>query len=116
MSFLTGSWQGREDPLLQSSIIQQVEPWYDGRSVFRSLALLLCVVLYKKSWGAPLPGKPSDRGQFGFPAETGAAPITGAPAAHCLKLLRHGLENLAGSDRKHHEYVPVLDCTVADEF
>jgi hypothetical protein len=63
-----------------------------------------------------LPGKPSDRGQFGFPAETGAAPMTGAPAAHCLKLLRHGLENLAGSDQKHHEYVLVLDCTVAEEF
>jgi hypothetical protein len=68
----------------------------------------------KKSWGAPLPGKPSDRGLFGFAEDTAAAPITGAPAAHCLKLLRHGLENLAGSDRKHHEYVPVLDCTVAD--
>jgi hypothetical protein len=27
---------------------------------------------------------------------------------------RHGPENLAGSDQKHHEYVLVLDCTVAD--
>ena len=63
-----------------------------------------------------MPGKPSDRGQFGFPAETGAAPITGAPAAHCLRLLRQDLENLAGSDQKHHGYVLVLDCTVADEF
>jgi hypothetical protein len=69
---------------------------------------------FQKSWSAPLPDKPSDRGLFGFPEDTGAAPITGAPAAHCLKLLRHGLENLAGSDQKHHRYVLVLDCTVAD--
>ena len=67
----------------------------------------------EKNWSAPLSDKPSDRGLFGLPEETGAAPITGAPAAHCLRLLRHGLENLAGSDRKHHEYVPVLDCTLA---
>jgi hypothetical protein len=69
-----------------------------------------------KSWSAPLAGKPSTRGLFGFPEDTGAAPITGAPAAHCFKLFRHGLENLAGSDRKHHGYVLVLDCTVADKF
>ena len=69
-----------------------------------------------KDRSAPLPDKPSDRGLFGFPEDTGAAPITGAPAAHCFKLLRHGLENLAGSDQKHHEYVLVLDCTVADRF
>src|SRR3984957_15168099 len=67
-----------------------------------------------EKWSAPLPDKPSDRGLFGLPEDTGAAPITGAPAAHCFKLLRHGLENLAGSDQKHHEYVLVLDCTVAD--
>ncbi len=42
--------------------------------------------------------------------------MTGAPAAHCLKLLRQSFEDLAGSDRKHHGYVPVLDCTVADDF
>src|ERR1700689_684896 len=69
-----------------------------------------------KSWSAPLPDKPSDRGLFGFAEETAAAPITGAPAAHCFKLLRQDLENLAGSDQKHHEYVLVLDCTVAGEF
>jgi len=67
-----------------------------------------------KDRSAPLPDKPSGRGLFGLPEGTGAAPITGAPAAHCFKLLRHGLENLAGSDQKHHEYVLVLDCTVAD--
>jgi hypothetical protein len=61
-----------------------------------------------------MPDKPSDRGLFGLAEDTAAAPITGAPAAHCFKLLRHGLENLAGSDQKHHEYVLVLDCTVAD--
>ncbi len=73
-------------------------------------------LLNHKSWGAPLPAKPSDRGQFGFPAETGAAPMTGAPAAHCSRLLRQSFEDLAGSDRKHHGYVPVLDWTVADGF
>ena len=70
----------------------------------------------KFSWSAPLPDKPSDRGLFGLPEDTGAAPITGAPAAHCFKLLRHGLENLAGSDQKHHEYVLVLDWRVTGEF
>ena len=70
----------------------------------------------KKSWSAPLPDKPSDRGLFGLPEDTGAAPITGAPAAHCFKLLRQDLENLAGSDQKHHGYVLVLDCTVAGGF
>jgi hypothetical protein len=70
----------------------------------------------QKSWSAPLAGKPSTRGLFGLPEGTGAAPITGAPAAHCFKLLRHGLENLAGSDQKHHEYVLVLDWTVAGQF
>jgi hypothetical protein len=70
----------------------------------------------KKSWSAPLPDKPSDRGLFGLPEDTGAAPITGAPAAHCLILLRQDLENLAGSDQKHHGYVLVLDWTVAGEF
>jgi hypothetical protein len=69
-----------------------------------------------KDRSAPLPDKPSGRGLFGLPEGTGAAPITGAPAAHCFKLLRHGLENLAGSDQKHHEYVLVLDWTVAGEF
>ena len=63
-----------------------------------------------------MPDKPSGRGLFGLPEGTGAAPITGAPAAHCFKLLRHGLENLAGSDQKHHEYVLVLDWTVAGDF
>jgi hypothetical protein len=81
----------------------------------RLVSRFVCLSV-KKGRSAPLPDKPSDRGLFGFPEDTGAAPITGAPAAHCLKLLRHGLENLAGSDRKHHEYVPVLDCTVADGF
>ena len=70
----------------------------------------------QKSWSAPLADKPSDRGLFGLAEDTAAAPITGAPAAHCLILLRHGLENLAGSDQKHHGYVLVLDCTVAGEF
>src|ERR1700729_2385883 len=69
-----------------------------------------------KSWSAPTPDKPSDRGLFGFAEDTAAAPITGAPAAHCFKLLRQDLENLAGSDQKHHEYVLVLDCTVAGGF
>jgi hypothetical protein len=41
---------------------------------------------FEKSWSAPLPDKPSDRGLFGFPEDTGAAPITGAPAAHCFRL------------------------------
>jgi hypothetical protein len=40
----------------------------------------------KKSWSAPLAGKPSTRGLFGFPEDTGAAPMTGAPAAHCSRL------------------------------
>jgi hypothetical protein len=79
-------------------------------------ALPIRLPSFQKSWSAPLPDKPSDQGLFGLPEGTGAAPITGAPAAHCFKLLRHGLENLAGSDQKHHEYVLVLDCTVAGEF
>jgi hypothetical protein len=29
-------------------------------------------------------------GRFGFPDETGAAPITGAPAAHCFDVMPHG--------------------------
>ena len=100
---------------LMPGAVRKIEPilpvW-----CFVFFVLRFVLLFDQESWGAPLPGKPSDRGQFGFPAETGAAPITGAPAAHCLKLLRHGLENLAGSDQKHHEYVLVLDCTVAGEF
>ena len=38
----------------------------------------------RKSWSAPLAGKPSTRGLFGFPEDTGAAPIMGAPAAHLI--------------------------------
>jgi hypothetical protein len=79
--------------LLQSSIIQQVEAWFGCRSFFRPLFLGGTAALAaarsgllsssQKSWSAPLPDKPSDRGLFGFPEDTGAAPITGAPAAHC---------------------------------
>src|SRR5277367_4734569 len=39
--------------------------------------------LFQKVRSAPLAGKPSTRGLFGIPEGTGAAPITGAPAAHC---------------------------------
>ncbi len=52
--------------------------------------------LSNSSRSAPLAGKPSTRGQFGFPAETGAAPITGAPAAHCLKLIPPWSRELSG--------------------
>src|SRR5580698_6918807 len=38
----------------------------------------------KKMRSAPLPDKPSGRGLFGLPEGTGAAPMTGAPAAHCF--------------------------------
>src|SRR5580698_9222575 len=48
------------------------------------------------SWSAPLAGKPSTRGQFGFPAETGAAPMTGAPAAHCSRLIPPWSRELSG--------------------
>src|ERR1700733_5156288 len=42
----------------------------------------------KKSWSAPPPDKPSGQGLFGLPEGTGAAPMTGAPAAHCLCIHR----------------------------
>ena len=42
----------------------------------------------KKSWSAPPPDKPSGQGLFGLPEGTGAAPMTGAPAAHCLCIRR----------------------------
>src|ERR1700733_6662941 len=42
----------------------------------------------KKMRSAPLPDKPSSRGLFGLPEGTGAAPMTGAPAAHCLCIHR----------------------------
>jgi hypothetical protein len=42
----------------------------------------------KKMRSAPLPDKPSGRGLFGLPEGTGAAPMTGAPAAHCLCIHR----------------------------
>ena len=50
----------------------------------------------KKSWGAPLPGKPSDRGLFGLAEDTAAAPITGAPAAHCFRLIPPWSRELSG--------------------
>src|ERR1700685_1379218 len=42
----------------------------------------------KKMRSDPLPDKPSGRGLFGLPEGTGAAPMTGAPAAHCLCIHR----------------------------
>src|ERR1700722_14364107 len=115
------AWGQSAAPRCERSRFEKIEPILPGWCFvlfvlrFRS-SLLFLVSIYssvKKSWSAPLPDKPSDRGLFGLPEGTGAAPITGAPAAHCFILLRHGLENLAGSDQKHHEYVLVLDWRVA---
>jgi hypothetical protein len=82
---------------LREKAIRKNEPvWRGWRFVLFGLRLVPRFLLlvpsfrisfsFKKSWSAPLPDKPSDRGLFGLPEDTGAAPITGAPAAHCFRL------------------------------
>ena len=75
--------------------------------------LTTCPTLKRKNWSAPLSDKPSDRGLFGFPEDTGAAPITGAPADHCFLHSPHiASRSIRLSDRIRHGYDPVLDWTV----
>ena len=47
--------------------------------------------------------------RFGFSAGTEAAPITGAPAAHCCYMTAHRLEEYTVSGQIHHGYDPALD-------
>jgi hypothetical protein len=59
-----------------------------GLFLFAVSLLSFLFPVSKKSWSAPPPDKPSGQGLFGLPEGTGAAPMTGAPAAHCLCIHR----------------------------